>query len=150
MLNITQPGRKRLHFTSNVIQLELSFSGCPPTTCSRECLSPPCRKIVNRQANEDDSSKSDLNREKKILGINNASTCHSSSGIWSANFLKKKKKSYVIGVVFTVKYPCHSVWLAEFKCWHPTCTWDGVDNVIYFRFERPGGRGGKRAPLVFM
>lgn len=87
MLNITQTGRKRLHFTSNVIQFELSFSGCPPAMRYRGCLSLTCHKILNRQANENDSSKSDLNRgEKKILELTMLQNAIQAQGFDSVNF----------------------------------------------------------------
>lgn len=88
MLNITQPGRKRLHFTSNIIQLELSVSGDPPTMCYRECLSLIRHKILNRQANENDSSKSDLNRggKKKILELTMLLNAIQAQGFDSVNF----------------------------------------------------------------
>jgi len=92
MLNITQPGRKRLHFTSNVIQLELSFSGRPPTMRYRECLSLTCHKILKRRANENDSSKSDLSRGKMPFKLRDL-------------ILSISKKSYLNGVLFIVKYP---------------------------------------------
>lgn len=94
MLNITQPGRKRLHFISNVIQLKLSVSGDPPTMRYRECLSLIRHKILNRQANENDSSKSDLNRgeKKKILELTMLLNAIQAQGFDSVNFLKKKKR----------------------------------------------------------
>lgn len=79
-------GRKRLHFTSSVIQLELPFSWCPPTTRYRECLSLTCHKIMNRQASENDSSKSDLNRENKFLELTMLRYAIQAQGFHSANF----------------------------------------------------------------